>query len=139
VNIESVVKDFKNLILAKGTPALNAINKQLGVKRRLNLTRLPQEKLAPQNKLCLMSLKSAILTASKNIQLVSETEKINLSSSPIETTKGINIWKEFRSIDSVGLLRSWWDSPINIIFIDADYSSNRCWVFEYCCLLASRY
>ena len=25
--IESVVKDFKDLILAKGTPALNAINK----------------------------------------------------------------------------------------------------------------
>jgi len=31
--IESVVKDFKDLILAKGTPALNAINKQLGLKR----------------------------------------------------------------------------------------------------------
>ena len=30
--IESVVKDFKDLILAKGTPALNAINKQLGLK-----------------------------------------------------------------------------------------------------------
>jgi histidinol dehydrogenase len=48
-------------------------------------------------------MKSAILTASKNIQLVCENEKINLSSSPIETTKGITIWKEFRAIDSVGL------------------------------------
>ena len=31
-DVESVVKDFKNLIIAKGTPALDAINKQLGLR-----------------------------------------------------------------------------------------------------------
>ena len=31
--VEAVVKNFKDLILAKGTPALDAINKQLGLKK----------------------------------------------------------------------------------------------------------
>ena len=100
--IESVVKDFKDLILAKGTPALNAINKQLGLKE-LKSYKVTSREISASEQSVSDELKSAILTASKNIQLVCESEKINLSSSPIETTKGINIWKEFRSIDSVGL------------------------------------
>ena len=100
--IESVVKDFKDLILAKGTPALNAINKQLGLKE-LKSYKVTSREISASEQAVSDELKSAILTASKNIQLVCESEKINLSASPIETTKGINIWKEFRSIDSVGL------------------------------------
>ena len=36
-DIESVVMDFKDLILAKGTPALNAINKTIGAERAQTL------------------------------------------------------------------------------------------------------
>jgi len=101
-DVESVVKDFKDLIIAKGTPALDAINKQLGL-RELKSYKVTSREISASEQAVSEELKSAILTASKNIQLVCESEKINLSSSPMETTKGISIWKEFRSIDSVGL------------------------------------
>jgi histidinol dehydrogenase len=48
-------------------------------------------------------LKQSILNSAANIKLVCENDKKGLSSTPIETTKGIQVWKEFRSIDSVGI------------------------------------
>jgi histidinol dehydrogenase len=101
-DVEKVVKNFKDLILANGTSALDSIN------RKLNLTRLKTYKVSSKEirqseESVSDELKTAILTASKNIQLICENEKINLSSNAIETTKGIKIWKEFRAIDSVGL------------------------------------
>ena len=100
--VEAVVKNFKDLILSKGTPALDAINKQLGLKK-LKAYKVSSKEISSSDQAVSGELKSAILAASKNIQLVCENDKINLSSNPIETTKGITIWKEFRAIDSVGL------------------------------------
>ena len=48
-------------------------------------------------------LKQSILNSAANIKLVCENDKKGLASTPIETTKGIQVWKEFRSIDSVGI------------------------------------
>jgi histidinol dehydrogenase len=101
-DVEAVVKNFKDLILAKGTPAFDAINKSLGLKKPKSY-KVSSREISSSDQTVSDELKSAILTASKNIELVCENEKINLSSSPMETTKGINIWKEFRAIDSVGL------------------------------------
>ena len=101
-DVEAVVKNFKDLILAQGTPALDIINKQLGLKK-LKAFKVSSKEISSSDQAVSDEMKCAILTASKNIQLVCENEKSNLSSSPIETTKGITIWKEFRAIDSVGL------------------------------------
>ena len=72
-----MVNDFKDLILAKGTPALNAINKQLGLKE-LKSYKVTSKEINASEQVVSDELKSAILTASKNIQLVCEKEKINL-------------------------------------------------------------
>ena len=49
------------------------------------------------------SLKQSILNSAANIKIICENDKKGLSGLPVETTKGIKIWKEFRSIDSVGI------------------------------------
>ena len=101
-DVEIVVKNFKDLILANGTSALDSINKKLGL-ARIKTYKVSSKEIRQSDEAVSDNLKTAILTASKNIQLICENEKINLSSNPIETTKGIKIWKEFRAIDSVGL------------------------------------
>ena len=100
--VESVVKRFKTLILSKGTSGLNLINKELSLDIPKSY-KVSLREIANSDQAVSDELKSSILVASKNIQLVCESDKSSLSSSPIETTKGISIWKEFRAIDSVGL------------------------------------
>ena len=57
-------------------------------------------------------LKQSILNSAANIKLVCENDKKGLSSTPIETTKGIQVWKEFRSIDSVGIYVTGGSAPL---------------------------
>ena len=87
-DIESVVKDIKDLILAKGTPALDAINKQLGLKEIKSYKVTPREMSASEQAVS-DELKSAILTASKNIQLVCDSEKLIFLQVPLKLPKAL--------------------------------------------------
>jgi len=100
--VESVVKKFKALILSKGTSGLDSINQELCLYIPKSY-KVSLRDIANSDQAISDELKSSILIASKNIQLVCENDQSSLSSNPIETTKGISIWKEFRAIDSVGL------------------------------------
>ena len=50
-----------------------------------------------------MILKNAILVASSNIRKYHEKQLDGLSIKNIETTKGVNLWSEFKPIDVIGL------------------------------------
>ena len=94
--IESVVKDFKDLILAKGTPALNAINKKLGL-ARLKTYKVSSKEIRQSDEAVSDNLKTAIANEFKKCQ--ADWKKIG----PVPKTENDKIWKEFRAIDSVGL------------------------------------
>ena len=93
---------YKNLILNKGTKAFAEINSELKLKSPKSY-KVKQSEILKSESLVSDHLKQSILNSAANIKLVCENDKKGLSSTPIETTKGIQVWKEFRSIDSVGI------------------------------------
>ena len=93
---------YKNLILNKGTKAFAEINTELKLKSPKSY-KVKQSEILKSESLVSDELKQSILNSAANIKLVCENDKKGLSSTPIETTKGIQVWKEFRSIDSVGI------------------------------------
>ena len=93
---------YKNLILNKGTQAFAEINTELKLKSPKSY-KVKQSEILKSESLVSDRLKQSILNSAANIKLVCENDKKGLSSTPIETTKGIQVWKEFRSIDSVGI------------------------------------
>jgi histidinol dehydrogenase len=93
---------YKNLILNKGTQAFAEINSELKLKSPKSY-KVKQSEILKSESLVSDHLKQSILNSAANIKLVCENDKKGLSSTPIETTKGIQVWKEFRSIDSVGI------------------------------------
>ena len=93
---------YKNLILKKGTQAFAEINSELKLKSPKSY-KVKQSEILKSESLVSDHLKQSILNSAANIKLVCENDKKGLSSTPIETTKGIQVWKEFRSIDSVGI------------------------------------
>ena len=93
---------YKNLILNKGTKAFAEINTELKLKSPKSY-KVKQSEILKSESLVSDHLKQSILNSAANIKLVCENDKKGLSSTPIETTKGIQVWKEFRSIDSVGI------------------------------------
>ena len=93
---------YKNLILNKGTKAFAEINTELKLKSPKSY-KVKQSEILKSESLVYDNLKQSILNSAANIKLVCENDKKGLSSTPIETTKGIQVWKEFRSINSVGI------------------------------------
>ena len=93
---------YKNLIISKGTKAFAEINTELKLKSPKSY-KVKQSEILKSESLVSDDLKQSILNSAANIKLVCENDKKGLSSTPIETTKGIQVWKEFRSIDSVGI------------------------------------
>ncbi|MEL0208150.1 MAG: histidinol dehydrogenase [Gammaproteobacteria bacterium] len=93
---------YKNLVLNKGTKAFAEINTELKLKSPKSY-KVKQSEILKSESLVSDHLKQSILNSAANIKLVCENDKKGLSSTPIETTKGIQVWKEFRSIDSVGI------------------------------------
>ena len=93
---------YKNLILNNGTKAFAEINTELKLKSPKSY-KVKQSEILKSESLVSDHLKESILNSAANIKLVCENDRKVLSSTPIETTKGIQVWKEFRSIDSVGI------------------------------------
>jgi len=93
---------YKNLIISKGTKAFAEINTELKLKSPKSY-KVKQSEILKSESLVSDHLKESILNSAANIKLVCENDRKVLSSTPIETTKGIQVWKEFRSIDSVGI------------------------------------
>ena len=101
-SVHKTVMRIKNLVLNNGTKAFDQINQELN----LTSPRSYKVKISEIKKSELLiadPLKQSILNSAANIKIICENDKKNLSGPPIETTKGIKIWKEFRSIDSVGI------------------------------------
>lgn len=101
-DILGTVNSYKELINSTGSKALTLINNELGLKNprsfKVRLSEISKSgDSLPDN------IKTALLNAAANIEAVCKAELRSLSSEPIMTTKGVSIWKEFRSIDSVGL------------------------------------
>ena len=101
-SVNKTVMRIKNLVLNNGTKAFDQINQELN----LTSPRSYKVKISEIKKSELLiadPLKQSILNSAANIKIICENDKKSLSGPPIETTKGIKIWKEFRSIDSVGI------------------------------------
>ena len=101
-DIENTAFRYRDLIIKNGTKAFNIINDELKLPNIKSFKVRAAEINKSENSVS-DDLKKAILDSSNNIKLICEEERKNLSSSSIETTKGITLWKEFRSIETVGL------------------------------------
>src|SRR6056300_1579689 len=101
-NVTETVLRFKKLVLNQGTSAFDLINKELNTKSpksyKVKTSEILKSELLVSDK-----LKQSILNSAANIKTICENDKKALIGSPVETTKGIKIWKEFRPIDSVGI------------------------------------
>ena len=98
----ATLKKFKSIVIESGDDGLKEISKILNEKviKKLKVTK-PEFKSA--DKLLSDDLKNAILVASSNIRKYHEKQLEGLSIKNIETTKGINLWSEFKPIDVIGL------------------------------------
>ena len=98
----ATLKKFKSIVIESGDDGLKEISKILNEKviKKLKVTK-PEFKSA--DKLLNDDLKNAILVASSNIRKYHEKQLEGLSIKNIETTKGINLWSEFKPIDVIGL------------------------------------
>ncbi len=99
---KSSLKKFKKLVIEKGDDGLRAISSLLNEKELKNFKVSNSEFNSAEKKID-EDLKSAILEAYANIKKYHENQLLGLSSSKIETTKGVALWSEFKPIDSVGL------------------------------------
>ena len=111
VDIKKIVLRFKNLVLNKGTKAFDEINKELNLliprSYKVKSTEIKKSELLVSD-----SLKQSILDSAANINIICENDKEALNGMPVETTKGIKLWKEFRPIDSVGIYVPGGNSPL---------------------------
>ena len=98
----STVHRYKDLIDSSGSNALGVINAELGLKNPLSY-KVRVSDIRKSGDYLSDEVKTALLNAAANIEAVCKSELRSLSAEPIMTTKGVSIWKEFRSIDSVGL------------------------------------
>ena len=98
----ATLKKFKSIVIESGDDGLKEISKILNEKiiNKLKVTK-PEYKSA--DKLLNDDLKNAILVASSNIRKYHEKQLNGLSIKNIETTKGVNLWSEFKPIDVIGL------------------------------------
>ena len=69
----------------------------------INKLKVTKPEFKSADKLLSDDLKNAILVASSNIRKYHEKQLEGLSIKNIETTKGINLWSEFKPIDVIGL------------------------------------
>ena len=111
VDIKEIVLRFKNLVLNKGTKAFDEINEELNLiipqSYKVKSTEIKKSELLVSD-----SLKQSILNSAANINIICENDKGALNGMPVETTKGIKLWKEFRPIDSVGIYVPGGNSPL---------------------------
>ncbi|MDC0079797.1 histidinol dehydrogenase [Pseudomonadota bacterium] len=111
IDIKKIVLRFKNLVLNKGTKAFDEINKELNIliprSYKVKSTEIKKSELLVSD-----SLKQSILDSAANIKIICENDKEALNGMPVETTKGIKLWKEFRPIDSVGIYVPGGNSPL---------------------------
>ena len=101
-NISETVLRIKNLVLSQGTSAFNQINKELNTKSPKSF-KVKASEISKSDLLVSDKLKQSILHSAANIKTICENDKKGFIGSPVETTKGIKVWKEFRPIDSVGI------------------------------------
>ena len=101
-NISETVLRIKNLVLSQGTSAFNQINKELNTKSPKSF-KVKGSEISKSDLLVSDKLKQSILQSAANIKTICENDKKGFIGSPVETTKGIKVWKEFRPIDSVGI------------------------------------
>ena len=99
---KSTLKKFKKLVIEKGDDGLRDISSLLDEKELKNF-KVSNSEFKNAEKKIGEDLKSAILEAYANIKKYHENQLLGLSSSKIETTKGVTLWSEFKPIDSVGL------------------------------------
>ena len=101
-SVNKTVMRIKNLVLNDGTKAFDKINKDLKLipprSYKVKISEIKKSELLIED-----SLKQSILNSAANIKIICENDKKGLSGLPVETTKGIKIWKEFRPIDYVGI------------------------------------
>ena len=111
VDIKEIVLRFKNLVLNKGTKAFDEINEELNLiipqSYKVKSTEIKKSELLVSD-----SLKQSILDSAANINIICENDKEALNGIPVETTKGIKLWKEFRPIDFVGIYVPGGNSPL---------------------------
>ena len=115
-DIENTAFRYRDLIINNGTKAFNIINDELKLPNIKSFKVRAAEINKSENSVS-DDLKKAILDSSNNIKLICEEERKNLSSSSIETTKGITLWKEFRSIETVGLYVPGGSAPLISSFL----------------------
>ena len=101
-DLEKTVLRIKNLVLTKGSKAFDEINQELNLisprSYKVKISEIMKSEMLVSD-----VLKESILNSAANIKTFCENEKRSLTVMPIETTKGIKVWKEFRPIDSVGI------------------------------------
>src|SRR6056300_590251 len=101
-NVTETVLRFKKLVLNQGTSAFDQINKELNSKSPKSF-KVKKSEILKSDSLVSDKLKQSILNSAANIKTICENDKKGFIGTPVETTKGIKIWKEFRPIDSVGI------------------------------------
>ena len=99
---KSTLKQFKKLVIEDGDEGLRKISSLLK-ERQIKKLKVTNLEFKNAEKTVNEDLKSAILEAYNNIKKYHQNQLNGLSSSKIETTKGVTLWSEFRPIDSVGL------------------------------------
>ena len=98
----ATLKKFKSIVIESGDDGLKEISKILNEKI-INKLKVTKPEFKSADKLLNDDLKNAILVASSNIRKYHEKQLDGLSIKNIETTKGINLWSEFKPIDVIGL------------------------------------
>jgi len=96
------LKKFKSIVIESGDDGLKEISKILNEKV-INKLKVTKPEFKSADKLLSDDLKNAILVASSNIRKYHEKQLDGLSIKNIETTKGVNLWSEFKPIDVIGL------------------------------------
>ena len=96
------LKKFKSIVIESGDDGLKEISKILNEKI-INKLKVTKPEFKSADKLLSDDLKNAILVASSNIRKYHEKQLDGLSIKNIETTKGVNLWSEFKPIDVIGL------------------------------------
>jgi histidinol dehydrogenase len=98
----ATLKKFKSIVIESGDDGLKEISKILNEKI-INKLKVTKAEFKSADKLLNDDLKKAILVASSNIRKYHEKQLDGLSIKNIETTKGVNLWSEFKPIDVIGL------------------------------------
>ena len=98
----ATLKKFKSIVIESGDDGLKEISKILNEKI-INKLKVTKPEFKSADKLLNDDLKNAILVASSNIRKYHEKQLEGLSIKNIETTKGVNLWSEFKPIDVIGL------------------------------------